>query len=348
MSVTIADVAARAGVSKTTVSRVLNGKGDLHESTAARIREAMAELGYVPSARGVSLGRDRNSVVAMLVPSLAWPWVSEIVQGAVDVIEGEGYGLMLLTCKRTDQSMKRFASHVSASAFDGLLVVHEEGTRDYTSGLHTRSRPVVVIDDRETSAQFPGVSTTNRWGAQLAARHLLELGRSRPAVITGPQPFRCTRERTDGFTAVFGEAGLPIGPTRVIPGDFTYESGVLAIERLLREHVPFDSIFAHNDESAAGAMACLHAAGVRVPEDVAVVGFDDSPEAPVTTPGLTSVRQPCRAMGEAAAQMLMAHLDGRDGRNISTVIPTTLSVRGSTVGAAIELPKETARPHFSF
>ncbi len=116
MPVTIADVAARARVSKTTVSRVLNGKGDLHASPAARIREVMVELGYVPSSRGVGVGRGHNCVVAMLVPSLSWPWVGDIIQGAAEVIEAEGYGLMLLTCNRTDQSMKRFASHVSASA----------------------------------------------------------------------------------------------------------------------------------------------------------------------------------------------------------------------------------------
>jgi LacI family transcriptional regulator len=344
VSVTIADVAARAGVSKTTVSRVLNGKGDLHESTAARIREAMVELGYVPSSRGVSLGRDRNSVVAMLVPSLSWPWVGEIVQGAVDVIEAEGYGLMLLTCNRTDQSMKRFASHVSASAFDGLLVVQEEGTRDYISGLHTRSRPVVVIDDRQSSANYPGVSTTNRWGAQLAAQHLADLGRRRPAVITGPLGFRCTRERTEGFVETFAAAGLPVDPSRVVPGLFTYESGVLAVERLFRERVQFDSLFAHNDLSAAGAMARVQAAGLRVPEDVAVIGFDDAPMAAQASPPLTTVRQPCRDMGEAAARLLMAQLDGTTDHDIQTVIPATLVVRESTQ-PCVELPTTVAAGH---
>ena len=330
MPVTIADVAARAGVSKTTVSRVLNGKGDLHESTASRIRAVMTELGYVPSSRGVSLGRDRNGVIAMLVPSLSWPWVGEIIQGAVDVIEADGYGLMVLTCSRTDDSMKRFASHVSASSFDGLLVIHEEGTRDYISGLHTRSRPVVVIDDREQHAQFPGVGTTNRWGAQLAANHLLAEGRERPAVITGPPGFLCATERTEGFVDAYVAAGLPIAPHRIQQGFFTYESGVTAVENLMRDGIAFDAIFAHNDESAIGAMERLLAAGVRVPEDVAVVGFDDVPMASQSTPALTTVHQPCREMGEAAAQLLMAQLDGTNVHGIPRVIPARLIVRGSS------------------
>ena len=123
MPITIADVAARAGVSKTTVSRVLNGKGELDGATASRVRDVIAELGYVPSARAVTLARGRTRIVGMLVPSLTWPWIGDVLQGAVDVLESESYGLLLFTCNRGDESMRQFTSQVSAKAFDGLLVI---------------------------------------------------------------------------------------------------------------------------------------------------------------------------------------------------------------------------------
>ena len=196
--ITMADVARHAGVSKTTVSRVLNGKGDLDAGTAARVRSVIAELGYVPSSGAVGLARGRTSTVGVLVPSLTWPWMGDVLQGAVDVLEAESYGLLLFTCNRGEESMRRFATQVSAKSFDGLLVIEPEGTLDYIDGLHAKGLPVVMIDDRGHQPLFPSVATTNRAGAETAAHHLLELGRRRPVVVQGPQ-FGCTEERLEGF-----------------------------------------------------------------------------------------------------------------------------------------------------
>lgn len=330
MGYTIADVAARAGVSKTTVSRVLNGKGDLHESTAERIRTAMDELGYVPSSRGVSRAGVRTSVVAVLAPSLSWPWLGEIVQGAVEVLEARGLGIMLFACSRTDESMRRFASHVSASGFDGLLVINQEGTLDYVGGLHTRSHPVVVIDDRLPGGRFPTVSTTNEAGGRQAAEHLLSLGRTRPLVVTGIAGLRCTVDRRDGFVRAYASAGFPVAAELVVQGDFTQASGADAVERLVENRVAFDAVFAANDLSAAGALAALEAAGRRVPDDVAVIGFDNVPLSSLTNPPLSTIHQPCRAMGRTAARMLVQLLDGGTAPVTDAVIATTLVVRGST------------------
>ncbi|MGC5020140.1 LacI family DNA-binding transcriptional regulator [Micromonospora sp. DT47] len=330
MPITIADVAARAGVSKTTVSRVLNGRGELDRATEARVRAVIAELGYVPSSRAVGLARGRTRVVGMLVPSLTWPWMGEVLQGAVDVVETEGYGLLLFTCNRGDESMRRFASQVSAKSFDGLLVVEPEGTLDYITALHERGLPVILIDDRSHQPGFPSVGTTNAAGARAAAAHLLTLGRRRPLVITGLARFGCTRERLAGFADGYADAGLPIEPPRVVEGDFTFECGREAVRRLLAAGVSFDAVFAHNDLSAAGALQALRDAGRRVPQDVAVVGFDDLPLAGHTHPPLTSVRQPLRQMGAAAARTLISHFDGAPLPDSPTVIPTSFTVRAST------------------
>ena len=331
MPITIADVAARAGVSKTTVSRVLNGKGEIDEATAARVAKVIEELGYVPSARAVGLARGRTRIVGMLVPSLTWPWMGEVLQGVVDVVETEGYGLLLFTCNRGDESMRVFATQVSAKSFDGLLVIEPEGTLDYIAGLHARGLPVVLIDDREHRPLFPSVATTNRDGGHAAGTHLLELGRRRPLVVTGTNRFGCTQERLDGFAEAYANAGLPLDPALVVEGDFTFDSGQVAVKRAIEAGVTFDAVFAHNDLSAAGAMQAVREVGRRVPEDVAVVGFDDLPLAATTEPPLTSVRQPLREMGETAARMLLAHFDGAALPPVPTVIPTTFTIRGSTI-----------------
>jgi LacI family transcriptional regulator len=330
MPITIADVAAQAGVSKTTVSRVLNGKGELDIATATRVRRVIDELGYVPSARAVGLARGRTRIVGMLVPSLMWPWIGDVVQGAVDVLESDSYGLLLFTCNRGEESMRQFATHVSAKSFDGLLVIEPENQLGYIAELHERGLPVVLIDDRGHQPQFPSVATTNRDGGEAAARHLIGIGRRRPLVITGIDAFGCTQERLDGFREEYAAIGVRLDSRRIVEGDFTFDCGRLAVKRALADGLEFDAIFAHNDLSAVGAMLAVRESGRRVPDDIAVVGFDDVPAAAHADPPLTTVRQPLRQMGAAAARMLLAHFAGAPMPMEPNVIPTTLVVRGST------------------
>jgi LacI family transcriptional regulator len=337
--ITIADVAARAKVSKTTVSRVLNGKGELDESTAARVRAVIDELGYVPSSRAVGLARGRTRVVAMLVPSLTWPWIGEVIQGAVDVLETERYGLLLFTCNRGEESMRQFGAQVSAKSFDGLLVIEPDGTLGYIANLYRRGLPVVLIDDRDQiSGEMPSVGTTNHDGAREAARHLLGIGRTRPLVITGPERFGCTQQRLAGFATVFAEAGHPIPAGRVHRGDFTYACGTDGVAAALESGTDFNAVFAHNDLSAIGAMQALLDNGRRIPQDIAVVGFDDIRNSAHTQPPLTTVHQPLREMGEAAARTLLAHFEGTPLPNRPTVIPTSFVSRLSTVEAGQTTP----------
>jgi LacI family transcriptional regulator len=266
----------------------------------------------------------------MLVPSLVWPWMGDVLQGAVDVVESEGYGLLLFTCNRGDESMRQFETQVSAKSFDGLLVIEPEGTIDYIAALHDRGLPVVLIDDRGHQPMFPSVATTNRVGGATAAAHLIALGRRRPVVITGLDAFGCTQERLTGFAEEFASAGYPIDQRLVVEGDFTFDCGRQAVKDLIGGGASFDAVFAHNDLSAAGAMQALREAGLRIPDDVAVVGFDDIPVAAHTDPPLTTIRQPLRQMGEAAARMLLSHFEGAVLTNQPQTIPTTLVIRGST------------------
>lgn len=339
MRITIADVAARAGVSKTTVSRVLNAKDDLDERTAARVRQVIEELGYVPSSGAVGLARGRTRVVGVLVPSLQWPWMGDVIQGAVDTIEASSYGMLLFTCTRGDESMRKFASQVSAKSFDGLVVIEPEGTLDYIASLHAGGLPVVMIDDRVQQPQFPSVGTTNRDGGRAAAEHLLVTGRRRPVVIQGHKWLNCTTERLEGFASAFDEAGVPVDPALVVDGEFTFEGGRLGVEALLDAGHTFDAVFAHNDLSAGGAMRTLRSRGLRVPQDVAVVGFDDIEYATHTDPAMTTVRQPLYEMGSAASRMLLELIDGPSrSDDLREVIPTSLIVRDSTIVGGPAVP----------
>lgn len=331
MAITIADVAARAGVSKTTVSRVLNGKGELDVETASRVRQVIDEMGYVPSARAVGLARGRTRVVGMLVPSMTWPWIGHVLQGAIDLLEGEGYGLMLFTCNRREESLRAFASRASARSFDGLLAIEPEGALDTLVDLQTGGMPVVLIDDRISVSDFPCVVTDNREGARLVAEHLLGIGRVKPLVISGVGWFGCTSQRLKGFTETYAAAGHPLDPRAIVEGDFTFDRGVSIVERALSEGLSFDAVFAHNDLSAGGAIRALHTAGLAVPNDVAVVGFDDIEYAGQTDPPLTTIRQPMQELGGEAARLLVEHFGGNPlPRRIHT-LGATLVVRGSTV-----------------
>ena len=227
--------------------------------------------------------------------------------------------------------MRQFATQVSSNAFDGLLVIEPEGTLDYITQLHGRGLPVVMIDDRGHQPLFPSVATTNRAGGAAAAQHLISLGRRRPLVITGHLRFGCTEERLRGFADQYHSAGLPIPEELVLEGDFTFERGEGAVTRLLEQGIEFDAVFAHNDLSAAGALKAIREAGLQVPQDVAVIGFDDVPLASHTEPPLSTVHQPMRQMGAAAAQLLIGHFEGNALPEAPTVIPTELIVRGSTV-----------------
>ena len=331
MRVTIAHVALRAGVSKATVSRVLNGKGETDAATEARVRWVVKELGYVPSARAVSLAKGRTGVVGVLAPTLTRPWIAQVMQGVADSMERSGHGLMLFTRNLGDDSFRRFANHVDANAFDGLLVIEPEETVPAVAKMAASGLPVVLISDRETGDRTPVVATGNRPGARQAAEHLLALGRRRPLVVGGPEGYDCAASRAETLAGAFAEAGFPIAAEARFPGDYSGESGRVAVMRAVTDGIEFDAVFAHNDLSASGVLQMLGQVGRSVPDDVAVVCFDDAGHAALTAPSLTAVRRPLRDMGAEAARMLATALDGGTVPETPVEIATELMVRTSTV-----------------
>jgi len=338
MSITIADVARRAEVSKATVSRVINNKPDVSPATAARVRRVIEELGFVPSPPAVALARGRTGTVGMVVPfddpsvpRLLSQWMAELLQGAADAVAMSGYRLRLFTYDDSEQSLRRLAAQVTAQAVDGLLVVEPEGALvERVIDIYQSGLPVVLINDRNHQL-LPSVTTTNGAGGRAAAGHLRELDRCRPLVITGPAAFSCTRQRLAGFLGVYAKAGLPVAPEYVVDGAFTFAGGVRAVRNALADGREFDAVFAHNDLSAAGALQAIRTAGRDRSLDVALVGFDDVPLAQQAGHAMSTVRQPLREMGETAARVLVRQLDEGPVAETEVVIPTSLVIRRTAV-----------------
>lgn len=327
--VTISEIARRANVSKTTVSRVLNGRPDVDERTAERVRRLVAELGYVPSANARALANGRARCIGLLVPSLELPWFLELLRGVADEAEAAGYTLALHTVARGESSLATFASQVAARVIDGLVAVTPHGLRGYLAVLIERRFPVVLIDDETHGLDAPLVWATDRAGGASATSHLLGQGKAPVAAITGPLDSIGSRLRFDGYREALAAAGSPMDPTLVREGDWTIAGGAAAMADLLKARPDVRGVFAANDLMAIGALRAAHAAGREVPGHLAVVGYDDIPVASQTIPALTTVRQPLYEMGRDAARRVLESIGNGAAPANPTIHPTTLVVRES-------------------
>jgi len=328
-SVTIGDVARQAGVTKTTVSRALNDRPDVHPNTRARISEIAERLGYVPSATARVLRTGRSYSLGLAWPSFNWSGILQIMGGISEALDQLGYRLMVFPLGRGEEAERDLVFQVMPSVqMDGLILIVPPSMLRHVGELNKHGVPVVLIDDRieHRDHDFPSVGTTNVQGAFDATQHLLRLGRRRIAIITVPMDVG--QNRLAGYRRALEEAGVPYREELVVPGAFLPETGRTATARLVASRVPFDAIFSSNDDMAFGALSALHTAGLLVPDDVAVVGFDDVKPSSYTVPGLTTVRQPLHEMGRAAARTVVAAVEGRPIEP-HIEIPTTLVVRES-------------------
>lgn len=327
---TINDIARRVGLSKASVSRALNGKQDVDPETRLRVLAVAQEVGYVPSASARALSNGRSNCLGLLVPSLTWPWILEVLRGVAEEIERSGYSLILYTTASGADAERAFMSQVvPAGAVDGLALVIPPGMLEQVGRLARGGLPVVVIDDRGHHPEFPAVATTNIEGGRTATQHLIERGRRRIAMLNGPLDYGCNQERLDGYRAALEAARIGFDARRVANGDFAESGGTTAMASLLAADPDLDAVFVANDLMAFGAMRALRDAGRTVPDDVAVVGFDDLPASALTHPPLTTVRQPLYEMGRTAATMVMSAVRG-EAIPSRVEVPTSLVVRGTS------------------
>jgi LacI family transcriptional regulator len=319
---TIRDIAELAGVSTATVSRVLNQKPDVDADTRDRILRIVHEHQYVPSITASSLAGGRSRLLGVLVPTLTWPLMPHVMQGIAEVIEQTTYELVLYSIShRTDRSAL-IDRILAARLIDGLIAAYPDGiapvetagdaVRDasrHLAELYQQGFPVVILDDQSLPGSMPWVGPDNRVGAYEAVRHLVRLGHRHIAHVRGPLNYQCSHDRYAGYRQALEEAHIAIDPALVFQGDFCPSGGEAATRHLLDLADPPTAIFAANDQMAYGVLAVAKERGLRLPGDLAVIGFDDTELAVHSSPALTTVRQPFEEMGKRAAELLLALVD---------------------------------------
>lgn len=321
---TIRDVAKRAQLSIATVSRALNGFGNVSEQAREKIAAAVKELGYVPHAGARSLSLSRTNAIGVVLPALHGEFFSEIVRGMDQVASARGYFLLLSNMHPEAPGGSAGVLRALRGRVDGLLLMaphvqDQELVDALPSGL-----PTLLINTRGQPAGCPGIHLDNAAGAIAVAEHLLALGRRKIVHIAGPSGNIDAQERADAFRESVSKGGAEV---ITVPGDFYEESGERAVRGLLADGRTFDAIFAANDNMAMGALTALREAGRKVPEDVAVAGFDDIPLAKHL--GLTTVRVRIAELGERALERVIGILANRDKGGDEMHAPE-LVVRAST------------------
>lgn len=327
--VTIIDVAREANVSFATVSRVVNGKGYVSAQTRERVMQAMTRIGYTVNRQARVLAGGRIQVIGLLVPDLDTSYIGEILKGIDEELAAASYDLMLYTTHHRKTRESVYVNSLLNGMTDGLLMILPMAPEAYVDSIRRRGFPFVLIDHEGLDREGPSVGATNREGAKQAVQYLLDLGHRRIGLITGNLDMDCARERLLGCREALVEAGLAPTPELVKTGNFHRSLAYQLTQDLFRLPDPPTAIFASNDVSAFGVMDAVRMLGLRIPEDVSIVGFDDIPDAQWTQPPLTTVRQPMREMGRKATCMLLDAIADPATPQARIELPTELVARAT-------------------
>jgi LacI family transcriptional regulator len=328
---TIADVARVAQVSKSTVSRVLNNKPDVDAATVTAVLDVMNRLGYVPSSHAVGLAKGSTLSLGLLAPSISAPWMLEVLRGVSDAIQTTDYSLTLYTMAQGHSSLESLHARMRSHAIDGLAIMQPPYDVDNLRRLLGLDAPIVAIDARGAHPSLASVASNDGQGITSVVEHLLVLGRRKIAMICGPPQIACHRDRLRAFREAmrtFGRDSAMLG--HIAAQDDTFTAGAAAALQVLAQYPDVDAIVVGNDAMALGALRALTQTGRRVPEDVALAGFDDITASRYSDPPLTTVYNPLYEMGATAARLLLDATQGLDLPRKPVLLPTRLVVRRTT------------------
>jgi DNA-binding LacI/PurR family transcriptional regulator len=331
---TLEAVAALAGVGRGTVSRVVNGAPGVSEKARTAVEAAIAELNYVPNPAARSLVTSRTDSIALVIPEsesrlAAEPYFNAVIRGVSTELADTEMQLLLILV-RNQRELYRLTRFVEARRVDGVLLVAVHRDDPLVAFLEKTQIPTVLAGRRSPDESLSHVHSDNVGGAAQAVRHLLGQGRTTVATITGPLDMDVGRSRLQGWRDAHTEHGTSPDESLVVAADFTEEGGRAAMSELLERHPRLDAVFAASDVMAAGALTELRGRGRRVPEDVAVIGFDDSIVARHTVPPLTSVNQASEAIGRTITRLLLEEINDPGAPRQYLTLPTTLTHRGTT------------------
>src|SRR5215216_4318230 len=336
--VTIQDVAKTAGVSVSTVSRVLNGKVDVASETQDRIRSVIDNLGYTTNLAARSMRSFKKNMVGLIMPDIAYPFAIEVMKGVNRAIAESEFDLLVYTTGDVRKSGRasheqKYVSLLSNSITDGVIIVAP------VTGEFSTDAPIVSIDPLMSDPDYPSVHATNHQGATEVMNYLMGLGHKRIGFISGRAELESSNRRWMGYRDALEQAGLPVAEELIASGDYTTETGVKCARELLSLAKPPTAIFASNDQTAMGVFQVAQEMGLRIPEDLSVVGFDNIMESKYM--GLTTVDQFISEMGFVATQMLIKLINGEPLDQQTYKMQTQLVIRSSCQPYSV--PKNESR-----
>ncbi len=330
MNPTIRDVARQAGVSVTTASRVLSGSDHpVATEVRQRVLQAANKLNFVPNAFARGLSKREFRLIGLLVPDVRDPYFVEIARGIEDLSSQHGYLVVLCNTDRNPTKERRYVEELHAMRAGIILLGSAIDREDHLKDLARYPAPVVAIGRHELPSS--SVLIDNVQGAIDATSHLIELGHRRIAFVSGPPNASTAIDRLEGFRKAMNQHGLPVDEKLVAEGDFTLESGAAAVDQLLKLPQPPSALFAANDQMAMGVLREAKRQGLRIPQDLAIVGFNGIPAAAQTDPPLTTIHLSMHRMGQLAAELVLRQLKENYSDRVSVLIKGNLLVRGSTL-----------------
>ncbi len=328
---TIADVARTAGVSPTTVSLVLNGKSGVAKSTRQKVLKAAETLNYRPNASARSLALQKTNMLGVILPDIGSPFYTELIRGVEQEAGAQGYYLVLCTTSGRPSREQMYSRLLWEQRVDGLVLLTPRGNESFIRGIRGNGFPLVVVDrDIQARDDVVEVIVNNFNGAIQAMEHLIGCGYRRIGFINGLAGIQASQDRLRGYQIALQEHDLPFVSEWVVSSDFTQEGGYAAMKELLAVSPSLDAVFVASDRMAVGAMGAIRQDGRRIPDDIALVGFDDVPLAAQTDPPLTTVRQPMLEMGALGVKLLLRMIKGKAIEHPKVTLQTELVVRSST------------------
>ena len=321
------DVARQAGVSPSTVSRILNGTAKVSDDKREAVLAAIAKMNFAPNQMAQGLKKGRSLTIGIVVQDISSPFFDETLRGVDDGLKGTGYASVIVSGHwNADEEAERIRL-LLARKVDGIILLSGRISDEAVLGF-SGQRPIVSTGRALQTRTALGFKINNEYGAYLAVRHLVELGHRRIAFISGPANNMDAEERLAGYQRALEESNIDADPHLIVEGNYHEASGMMAMNRLFDTHQQFTAVFAANDLSAYGARLALYRKGIRVPDDISLVGFDDLPGSSYTTPPLTTIRQPLYDIGRIATHALLRIISGEDAQG--EIPPLELIVRETT------------------
>ncbi|MFZ5753312.1 MAG: LacI family DNA-binding transcriptional regulator [Bacillota bacterium] len=302
--VNIRQVAKKAGVSVATVSRVLNHPDTVSPRTMEQVLETIKELRYTPNGLARSLALKKTSTIALLIPNILNPLYPQVAKGVEDVAHQKGYNVLLCNTEEKEHKERDYLEMLIEKRVDGLILTSSLLRKVDFDQIKEKQIPFVMIGKNEGNIEANRVFTDYILGGYLATQHLIEIGYTAIAHISGPKSQLASREKLQGYKKALQEANISLDERYIVEGDNEIEGGYLGVKKLLKLPEPPQAIFAANDLMAIGAIDAIKSEGLRIPEDVAIVGFDDIKISSLIEPKLTTISQPVYKMGLIAARLL--------------------------------------------